>query len=197
MGIEECVDVNCNFVWSFLLEASPSANLHLQSTTFAVLRLTANGEPWMPFGNHCRSDSQRNAVMLLRERHKVKRFSVRTVWKDLVFFFFSSLSKYFYYHVKFISFISISMKNILFSCQPHRQWTKWNFVKNFVTCIVYILIFRYKFKISCLEQFCKKVLQFSVYNLSFFIYESNSSFITISQQWMIEWLLKIRFLHQS
>lgn len=88
MGIEECVDVNCNFVWSFLLEASPSANLHLQSTTFAVLRLTANGEPWMPFGNHCRSDSQRNAVMLLRERHKVKRFSVRTVWKDLVFFFF-------------------------------------------------------------------------------------------------------------
>lgn len=87
MGIEECVDVNCNFVWSFLLEASPSANLHLQSTTFAVLRLTANGEPWMPFGNHCRSDSQRNAVMLLRERHKVKRFSVRTVWKDLVFFF--------------------------------------------------------------------------------------------------------------
>ena len=117
--------------------------------------------------------------------------------RSRLFFFFSSLSKYFYYHVKFISFISISMKNILFSCQPHRQWTKWNFVKNFVTCIVYILIFRYKFKISCLEQFCKKVLQFSVYNLSFFIYESNSSFITISQQWMIEWLLKIRFLHQS
>lgn len=92
MGIEECVDVNCNFVWSFLLEASPSANLHfVVSTTFAVLRLTANGEPWMPFGNHCRSDSQRNAVMLLRERHKVKRFSVRTVWKDLVFFFFFSI----------------------------------------------------------------------------------------------------------
>lgn len=123
MGIEECnVDVNCNFVWSFLLEASPSANLHLQSTTFAVLRLTANGEPWMPFGNHCRSDSQRNAVMLLRERHKVKRFSVRTVWKDLVFFFFffSSLSKYFYYHMKFIS-QKISMESILFSCQFHRQ----------------------------------------------------------------------------
>lgn len=188
MGIEECVDVNCNFVWSFLLEASPSANLHLQSTTFAVLRLTANGEPWMPFGNHCRSDSQRNAVMLLRERHKVKRFSVRTVWKDLVFFFFSSLSKYFYYHVKFISFISISMKNILFSCQSHRQWTKWNFVKNFVTCIVYILILRYKFKISCLVPLNSFVKRF--YNSAFITYHSSSTnpILHLSRSHSSEWL---------
>lgn len=153
MGIEECnVDVNCNFVWSFLLEASPSANLHLQSTTFAVLRLTANGEPWMPFGNHCRSDSQRNAVMLLRERHKVKRFSVRTVWKDLVFFFFFFffsieifLLSHEIYFTKNIYILHIVFLPVSSTMSINETSLKISFI-----CIVYILIFRYKFKISSL-----------------------------------------------
>lgn len=119
MGIEGCVDVSCNFTWSFLLEAGPSGNLHLQSTTFTVLRLTANGEPWMPFGNHCRSDSQRTGCNTLTRTTQSERIPWFGLFEKVRFVLFS-----FVYTEICISDIILNLSHKTYLQKPY--WSLFN-----------------------------------------------------------------------